>query len=340
MLDSDFHPPKDPDELSEKYSRGWTMVHYLWLSGQRPGQYVAFIEDLNKTIDPLASGRKVFGDLGKLDRDLDVYVRTRKFNISRFTAQQIGAPTDVAVHPLSEGEAAMLNFRMASTVGVDLDAGKRLADQARPVAARYPNDVTVQTWLAEMEHDAHNWDACSAAADRVLALDPTNLMGMVYKGRVLMRRAIAAHDPKLAAEARRWFLKANRAHLQEALPFELYYDSFGAMGQPAPADAIPGLYHAVELVPQDTGLHVRAALAMVREGNLAAAKIMLAPAAFVPEGSGENDALKLIRTMGDTKDPKAILAKAAELKLDQMNDFLDRPKDDKGKGKGKAKAAA
>ena len=31
--------------------------------------------------------------------------------------------------------------------------------------------------------------------------------------------------------------------------------------------------------------------------------------------------------MDETQDPQALLAKAAELKLDQVNDFVDPPKD-------------
>ena len=51
------------------------------------------------------------------------------------------------------------------------------------------------------------------------------------------------------------------------------------------------------------------------------------PAAFTPEEGAQNKALKLIQAMDETQDPQALLAKAAELKLDQVNDFVDPPKD-------------
>ena len=99
MLDSDRDPPDSSDEQIEKYSRGWALAHYLWMSGERPGQYVAFIDELNRTIDPVASGQKVFGDLEALDRELDRYLRIHRFNLSRFTAAQINAPSEIAIRP-------------------------------------------------------------------------------------------------------------------------------------------------------------------------------------------------------------------------------------------------
>ncbi|MEO6388881.1 MAG: DUF1570 domain-containing protein [Croceibacterium sp.] len=327
MLESDFSPPSR-DEAIEKYSRGWAMVHYLWMSGERPNQYVEFINELNRTVDPVASGQKAFGDLGRLDRELNHYVSVHHFNLSTFSADQLDAPSNITVRRLSEGEAAMLNYRIGSTVGVTAETAGPLADRARSVAARYPNDVAVQVTMAEIEYDAKNYDQSSAAADRVLTVDANNMFAMVYKGRVAMRRAVAANnDAALVREARSWFRKANRANPDHALPFELYYDSFGAVGDTPPADAVAGLYRATILVPQDETLRVRSAMELLRAGEVDRARRMLAPAAFQAEGAGDNPSLKLIREMDKTDDAAALLAKAAELKLDKVNEFIEPPKD-------------
>jgi hypothetical protein len=55
------------------------------------------------------------------------------------------------------------------------------------------------------------------------------------------------------------------------------------------------------------------------------ARSILAPAAFRAEGFGENPPLKLIREMEQTRDAAALLAKAAELKLDKVNEFIEQP---------------
>lgn len=338
LLESDFAPPKNGEEI-EKYARGWAMIHYLWMSGERPGQYVDFISELNRTVDPIASGRKVFGDLDKLTRELNRYVNAHTFNLSTFTPDQIRAPTEVSIAPLPEGQAAMLDFRLVSTLGVTRETAGPLADRARVMAARYPDDATVQIWLAEMEYDAGNYDESAAAADRALTVDPNNLFALVYKGRVAMHRAIEAGDPQHAKDARSWFRKANRANPNHALPFQLYYDSFAAVGETPPADAVNGLYRATVLVPQDEGLRIRSAIALLREGDAASARAIIAPAAFAAEGSGENNALKLIKEMDVTSDPQALLAKARELKLAGMNEFLaPQKKEDEESVRGLAAA--
>lgn len=331
MLESDFDPPEDNEEEIEKYSRGWALAHYLWMSGERKGQYVDFIAELNRTVDPVASGKKVFGDLDRLDRELDRYIRAHKYNLSRFTADQIGVPSAIAIRPLTPGEAAILTYRISSSVGVTDKTAGPLAEKARPVGARFANDLAVQTAMAEIEYDAKNYDAALAAADRALAVDPNNIYALVYKGRVGMRRAIEAKDPQLAVQARRYFRQANRADPNHALPFAAYYDSFGAMGETPPADAVAGLYRAVVVVPQDTSLRVRAAIALLREGQAERARSIVAPAAFIAEGNGENKALKLIKAMEDTLEPQALLATAAELKLDQVNEFIEQPDEDEDK---------
>ena len=57
---------------------------------------------------------------------------------------------------------------------------------------------------------------------------------------------------------------------------------------------------------------------------------MLAPTAFYGgDGKdGENDALKLIREMQASKDKEKVLAKATELKLDRVNEFIPPVKDE------------
>jgi hypothetical protein len=328
LLESDLNPPRG-DEAIEKYARGWATVHYLWMSGERPGQYTRFIEAINKGTDPVTAGQQVFGDLDKFTAELNHYVNAHSFKLSTFTAAQLGPIGPVAVRRLGPDEAAIIGFHISSSVGVSDKTAGPLAAKARPVAALYPNSVPVQEAMAEILHDAKDYDGADAAADRVLAADPTNLMGLAYKGRVAVRRSLAKNDTAGVVAARRWFRQAAQSHQDSALPFMLYYDSFTAVGQTPPADAVAGLYRGVLLVPQDSALHIRAALALIRAGDITRARAMIAPAAFAAEGSGENPSLKLLKEMDKTQDPQALLAKASELKLDKINDFVEPPKDEK-----------
>ncbi|MFC0587819.1 hypothetical protein ACFFF7_00165 [Novosphingobium aquiterrae] len=321
LLGNGMVRPKGDDGI-ELYSRGWALCHYLLISGKRPGQFFKYIDAINAGDDPLKAGKQVFGDLDQLDKEIERYIRASKFPSSLIPVDKIKTPLDVAVRNLSPSEGAMLPFRLQSAVGVNDKTARPLALRARPIATTFANDPFVQRAMAEMEYDAKDYDAADAAADRALAADPKNVMAMVYKGRVAVQRALAKNnDPALLKEGRRWFLAANKLAPDFAQPFQSYYDSFVVVGQVPPAGADTGINRAVYLVPSDESLRARAVMSALRAGDIKLAKFILAPLAYAPHGATDNPFTKLMAAITAGGDKAALLAKAKELKIDQMNEF-------------------
>jgi len=318
-------------EVIERYSRGWALCHYLWMSGERPGQYVKFISILNKTGNQVDAGKEAFGDLAKLDRDVDAYLRRSSYNVSKFTADQLKAQTDVAIRPMSAGEAAMIQLRMQSARGVDKKQAENVYARALPIALQYPQDPVVQTWFAEMALDSGRFAEADQAADRAIAIDPNQLKALAFKGRVAAQKALTSKDPNDWKSARALFLRANRVDPNDPYPFTLYYDSFAAAGVAASENAVAGLFRAVMVMPQDLDLRVRAAIALLRLNEVEKARIILAPAAFNPHGSEDNPMAKLLKGMDEGKPANDLLAIAHELKLDGLNDLV--PPEDGGADK-------
>lgn len=317
------------DERIELYSRGWALCHYLWLSGERPGQYVKFLKLLNENGDALDSGRKAFGDLDKLNADVNAYLRRKHFPASKLSAEQLSTPTEFSIRPLTEGEEAILDYRMRSLLGVDKDSSIELAEKARPVGAQFPQDAFVQRSMAEIEYDVAALNneigflAADAAADRTLAVDPENLMAMAYKGRIAARRAIDQGQPELFQQARNWFLKAKRANTDHPLPFVLYYDSFLAAGEEAPEGAVKGLYRAAFLMPQDLTLRGRVTIEFIKSGELDRARSFLAPAAFYPHLPQDNPMRKLIDKLDEGATQQDLLDWITAEKFDKrFNEFF------------------
>jgi hypothetical protein len=222
-----------PEQVEQKYSRGWLLVHYLLLSGNRSGQFSRFITLLNRPTPVLDAAREAFGDLGVLNAEFDRYRLSPHFRGFRVTAQQLGPTPQVTIRTMRPGEAAIMPYRMRSVNGVNREQALQLIGAGRRIAAQYPDDVFVQRSLAEMEFDANNLAESEAAADRALALDANNVMAMVYKARVIGRRAYVGGNEAGWREARSWLLRANRLDSNFALPLVLYYDSFVAAHQPA-----------------------------------------------------------------------------------------------------------
>jgi tetratricopeptide (TPR) repeat protein len=337
LLTSDTRKvPKN--EIIERYTRGWLLCHYLLLSGKRDGQLSSYLKLINQGAAPLDAGKKVFGDLKKLNSEIETYVRGSKLPGLTFVPDALKNGVEMTVRPLREGEAKIMPLRLRSAIGVTPETAPKVAEDGRRIAALYPDDAAVQRAVAEMEYDADRLDGAEAAADRALAVDPANLMAMAYKGRVYAKRAKKESKPELWKEARRWFVKANKLNPDHALPFVLYYDSFIASGVPAPEAAMTGLLRAIVLVPQDASINMRIGYARIVQGDLKGARSVLAPVGFNPENGEDNAAKKLIAAIDEGQSAQAVLAIAKKEKIDKINDFStpeELKKDEPEKGKAK-----
>ena len=295
------------------YARGWLLIHYLLLGGKRQGQFAHYLALLNDGTPPLKAATDAFGSLTTLDRELNYYREKSMRAVAIAAAKLQMAP--ITIRALDAGEAAMMPFRVPSAVGVDDKRAKALVAPARAAAAAYPDHAWVQQTLAEIEYDAGNDAEARAAADRALAVDPKNVMALIHKGLIEMRRAKASkpNDPALWKLARSWFVKANRADPDYAYPYELFYRTFAGAGETPGASAIAGLARAVELAPQNDELRMMLAMEKLRAGDLAAVRTVLAPVAADPHGGGENPAAKLIALIDSGAGLAAVQAEADKL---------------------------
>ena len=64
-----------PDDVSLIYSRGWLLTHMLILRQDRAGQLNAFLAAMNRGVSSMEAASQTFGDLKKLDTELDLYRR-------------------------------------------------------------------------------------------------------------------------------------------------------------------------------------------------------------------------------------------------------------------------
>lgn len=292
------------------YGRGWLLTHYLTFSPARVGQLSRYLADLNAGKPSIDAAKAAFGDLKTLDRDVERYLMQSTMPYLPIAEARLPIGP-IALRPLTAGEAAMMPVRVRSERGVDRAMAEQVAADARTIAAPFPADPGVQTWLAEAEYDAGRDDLAEAAADRAIAADPKARNAMLYKGRVHIRRAIQAKakDPAVWKEARSWFGKANRLEPDDAEPLMLFYDSFHAAGLRPTDNAIMGLKRAFELAPQDGGLRFRVAREYLREGDRKEARLVLAPLAYNPHSGPDNAAARLIASI-DTADDATLRAAA------------------------------
>lgn len=311
LLQSDGKRLSD-DEISQKYARGWLLTHYLILGGKRGDQLSEYLKLLAAGTSSVEAGRKAFGDLRKLNNEIDQY------RSSRLTGRQVAAKLlvldPVKTRALDAAEAAIMPIRLRSATGTDTKGANALLPDARRIAAQFPQSAFVQRALAEIEFDAGHDSEAEAAADRALAIDPANIMAMVYKARVHLRRATTAKptDPALFREARQWIVKANRIDPDYALPLALFYSSFVMSGEAPRPSALDGLARAIELVPEDDSLRMMMFGAMLGNGDLKRARSAIITVAFAPHARADNPARKMIELIDSGADLETVRKAAGE----------------------------
>ncbi len=309
------------ERIDMLYGRGWLLTHFLMLSPARKPQLAAYLDAMNKGTMSLPAAEQSFGDLKKLNADLDAYAKGKLQAPLRISPPP--TPLKVTVTDLSPGQAAMLPVHTLVIRGIAEGYRKGIAMRAAKIAERYPDDAIVQAQWAEAEYLAGRLDRADAAADAALKLQPDLVDALVRKGQVAVRRTLEtkANDPAAWTAARGWFLKANRADPNAVMPLYLYYASFGAADAKPSAAAVKALMRAEVLAPE--AKIVRAALArqMLIDGDTAGARFLLQPIAFAPHLARKENVMRQIVDMIDA-------GKIQEAKAAMSADNEDEDEDD------------
>ena len=267
------------------YARSWLLTHFLTFEPTRKGQIQRYLADIAVGKDSLVAAKAAFGDFALLDRNLHGYLGRSRMSAVKVaaTALQVGP---IAVEPMSAGGAEIIALRSRVKIGVPKQEQAALAQAVRAVAGRYPADPLVQVTLAESDYAVRDYAAAEAAADRALAVSPKSVEAMIYKGRAIL--ALAADDVKgkTFADARSWFLKANKVDSEDPEPLMYYHQAYARDSGRPTANAIAALHYASQLAPQDHGLRMQSAYQSLRDGKLADARKVLVPIAFDPHGRG------------------------------------------------------
>lgn len=326
LLDPDGDRRRDRGRYDAYYGKSWLLYHYLTFSSERAGQLAQYVRLLQEGTGSAEAARSVFGDFGKLEQELEKYLRQRMMMSFRLPPSQLN-PGPVAIRELGAGEAEMMPVRMRSHIGVTQEQAAGLLPEARAVAARHPRDAAVLAALAEAEHDAGHDDAAIAAADAAIALDPTQVNAYVQKGFSLFRKAGDAEDKaKAYRDARAPFLALNKLENDHPLPLIYYYMSFGRQGVKPAEVAVQALERAAEVAPFDLDLRRMLAYQQIADKRFEDAIANLAPIAYNPHGGeGAERSRRLLDRLRSGEDLDG---------LDPAAFGLDQPAADDGEPEG------
>ncbi len=284
LVDPQLYRERHGSAQTAFYGKSWALYHYLAMDQARSGQLEAYIAALQQGMGSRLAAEAAFGDLAVLERDVTAYLKRPKMDVLSIRAGRLQGGA-VATRRLSAGEAAMMPVRIRSQSGVTPAIAAELVEQARRIAARFPDDAAVLTALAEAEYDAGDDARTIAAADAALAIDPGQANAYVQKGYALFRQAGKAPDRDQAFQAAvAPFLALNAREPDHALPLIYFYRSFLARGEAPNENAMAALERAARIAPHDISLQLERARQCLRQGRLDAARISLGPIAGAPHG--------------------------------------------------------
>lgn len=291
LMDPALYDAKKRTQYDAFYGRSWLLYHALSMDPAHAGKLNRYYAGLVAGKPSLDAAKEAFGDLAAFDRTLDAYARKRTF--STYTIQAAGLKVGpVTVRDLREGEAAVMTLRIRQSRGVDEDEAKALVVDMRAVAARYSQDPAVLAALAEAEHDSGNYEAAIAAADKALAVNPTEVNAHVQKGYALFALASRSNLARDFRAANNAFVSLNKVENDHPLPLMYFYRNFIERGAKPSDLAVQGLERASELAPFDEGLHLTLGSHYAAIGKADMAKAHLVPVAFAPHGGGMAEAAR------------------------------------------------
>jgi tetratricopeptide (TPR) repeat protein len=294
LLDSKLYEARKSHDYDSFYGRSWLLFHYLFTDADRRDQIIDYLKRLNRGEEELPAATAAFGDLKTLDKTLDHYLNQRQWKYFKVPADKLSLG-QITVRKLSEGEAAIMPVRIRSKRGVDEKAAAEVVQDAREVAAKYPDEPAVQAALAEAEYDAGNNDAAILAADRALAAAPNNMTALIQKGYALTRIASKKKTDEAWVAARRHFVAVNRIENDNPIPLIYFYLNFVEQKKEPPKSALDGLEWALELAPYDAGLRMMVANREMQEKRFADAVRTISPLAYNPHLGADNPAIALLK---------------------------------------------
>lgn len=295
LLDADTYGKSKTKSYDEFYGRSWLLYHYLQLSGKRPGQLGKYRVALANGSSEMEAAISAFGDLKELDKELGAYLKQSRISFLDIPADKLSTGA-IETRKMREAEAAIMPVILESKRGVNDEMAKALLPRAQAVAAKYPADPAVLAALAEAEHDAGNFAAAVAAADKAIVGAPTLVNAHVQKIYALARIAQDADDPEAGWKAVRKSVTAlNKLEPDHPIPLIYYYRSLQGSGKEITELAAHGLERALQLAPYDQGVRWQLVQQLVDEKAYGNAYRTLMPLANDPHNRGEdNPAIPLL----------------------------------------------
>jgi tetratricopeptide (TPR) repeat protein len=182
------------------YAESWALIHYLMIGDQlaHRTEFSNFLSALDKGASTQQAAA-AFGDLGKMQADLERYVRSFSFSALSIAAPAKIAPKDLQVRALSDAESDAYRGGFLALHGQFKNAQPLLEEAARldPKLALAQQNLGVLHFIQPMQADQ-----ARAAFSAAIALDPNNAYTRYLRAKVNFDAGDSASASEAQADLR------------------------------------------------------------------------------------------------------------------------------------------
>ncbi|MEO6153824.1 MAG: hypothetical protein ABIT09_04600 [Croceibacterium sp.] len=269
----------DYDSSAQLYATGWLLTHYLSFSKPRAGQLAAYLQAVGAGEDGLKAAERIFGDLGKLDNELEKYKSSNLPAISVTPANY--RPPVTVITPVEPALARVMSTRIKVSRGETRAQARRRLSELQ--AGNAPDSLPFQLLVAEAGLDAGDFPAATLAADRALTLDSKSVEAMVFKARAMIEAS--GGDAARYASARAILVKAHAIDKTDPRPLIEFYNAWRKQAIPVPDEASFALEDAFPLAAQDYSYRMLLTRQLLEQNRMPQAEQVIAPLAYSYDGS-------------------------------------------------------
>ena len=186
----DLHSPyyHEEDKGSMFYAESWALTHYLKIKDVRENthrlqDYLAFV---HKNVDTVTAAAQAFGDLAKLQSDLQRYIANPDFDPLHIAGSTAVDDSAFTVQPLTQTEV--------DTVRADMLAYDQREDDARTLAEAVlhddPANVPARETMGYLAFRRRNFDEARMWYEQALKLDSESLLANYYFAGAIIKKGL------------------------------------------------------------------------------------------------------------------------------------------------------